>query len=155
MADCWPIDFHKTFHYIGVFFLGEALSLPILTPLRNNIQSGCMMRLWHQPQRSNASTMPGMQSYGPSVYTKEIKKLCSSAINFSHLQHHQCSPSPVVCQRHKCYHTQSKSLAFALSPGPDCLRDVVPKLGHRLKVCAALKCVFDECQVTDRYYLVA
>lgn len=40
------------------------------------------------------------------------------------------------------------SAAFASSPGPDCLRDVIPKLGHRLKVYAALKCVLEECQVS-------
>ena len=31
------------------------------------------------------------------------------------------------------------SAAFGSSPGLDCLRDVIPKVGQRLKVCAALK----------------
>ena len=29
--------------------------------------------------------------------------------------------------------------AFASTPGPDCLRDVIPKLGHRVKVYQAIK----------------
>ena len=47
------------------------------------------------------------------------------------------------------------SAAFASSPGPDCLRDVVPKLGHRLKVYAALKSVFEECQVSLHNIMLA
>lgn len=47
------------------------------------------------------------------------------------------------------------SAAFASSPGPDCLRDVVPKLGHRLKVYAALKSVFEECQVSRHNGMLA
>ena len=31
------------------------------------------------------------------------------------------------------------SVAFAACPGPDCLRDVLPKLGQRLKVYKELK----------------
>lgn len=39
---------------------------------------------------------------------------------------------------------------FTTSPGPDCLKDVLPKLGQRLKVYNALKCLYEELQV--RFY---
>ena len=42
---------------------------------------------------------------------------------------------------------------FTTSPGPDCLKDVLPKLGQRLKVYNALKCLYEELQVhVGRFY---
>ena len=34
MADCWPIDFHKAFHHIGVLSLGESPSKTEVRRLR-------------------------------------------------------------------------------------------------------------------------
>ena len=39
---------------------------------------------------------------------------------------------------------------FATSPGPDCLKDVLPKLGQRLKVYNALKTLYEQFQVSPR-----
>lgn len=34
--------------------------------------------------------------------------------------------------------------AFATCPGPDCLKDVIPKYGTRVKVCNTLKAAINE-----------
>lgn len=39
------------------------------------------------------------------------------------------------------------TVIFTTSPGPDCLKDVLPKLGQRLKVYNALRCLYEEFQV--------
>lgn len=39
--------------------------------------------------------------------------------------------------------------AFATAPGPDCIREVVPKLGYRLKVYRCLKSLIEESQVAS------
>ena len=42
---------------------------------------------------------------------------------------------------------EAVSTAFATVPGPDCIREVVPKLGYRLKVYRCLKALLEETQV--------
>ena len=42
---------------------------------------------------------------------------------------------------------EALAAAFASCPGVNCLRDVLPKFGQRLKVYNALKAVFEEFQV--------
>ena len=39
---------------------------------------------------------------------------------------------------------EATAAAFATCAGPDCLKDVIPKLGVRLKVYNALKLVIDQ-----------
>lgn len=39
---------------------------------------------------------------------------------------------------------EAAAAAFATCAGPDCLKDVIPKLGSRLKVYNALRLVFDQ-----------
>ena len=39
------------------------------------------------------------------------------------------------------------SVGFASSPGPDWLKDIVPKVGLRLKVYSALRALHLQCQV--------
>ena len=39
---------------------------------------------------------------------------------------------------------EATAAAFATCAGPDCLKDVIPKLGSRLKVYNALKLVIDQ-----------
>ena len=39
---------------------------------------------------------------------------------------------------------EATAAAFATCVGPDCLKDVIPKLGSRLKVYNALKLVIDQ-----------
>lgn len=40
--------------------------------------------------------------------------------------------------------------AVSTVPGPDCIQEVVPKLGYRLKVYRCLKALMEETQVFNR-----
>ena len=50
---------------------------------------------------------------------------------------------------------EALAAAFASCPGVNCLRDVLPKFGQRLKVYNALKAVFEQFQVCfEGYYTI-
>ena len=50
---------------------------------------------------------------------------------------------------------EATAAAFATCSGPDCLKDVIPKLGARLKVYNALKLVLNKQKVLAYFHMIA